>query len=71
MRKQYIHYSLVLQARSLSHALYQTTRAAISNRPPERDIKRLLAVHAKTVQRFVRRSDRYNRFNAYCYGFYA
>ena len=69
VRRQYIHYSLVLQANDLANALYQRTMDAIGTRINNTDINRLCGTHAKAVRRALRRSDRYNRFNGYHYGF--
>lgn len=65
MRKQHIHFSLVLQAQDLAFSIGRHALAAIGTH----NSQRIRSTHAKAVQRALRRSDRYNRFNNYCYGF--
>ena len=69
MRKKYTHYSLVLQANDMAHALSECSMAAIRALKPQAEINRLLHVHRKAIKRHTRRSDNYNRFNTYLLGF--
>ena len=70
MRKNYIHYGLIVQAMDLAVVFYKLSIAAISEKKEQSFINRISRIHALSVKRAMRRSDRYNRYTAYSYGFF-